>query len=152
MSFYLYRIFRGEETLYIGKGTGRRLAKQKSRFQADGEIVAYYDDEREAYREEIKLIAAHQPPLNKHPGGQGGRAGLWHRRELPNGFTEEGLPLAAPFLARLLNIWRNDRTLDGILPVVGAYIKAHGEEAITEAVVPYLRRLIRNDLALESKP
>jgi hypothetical protein len=129
MSFYLYRIFQGEETLYIGKGSGYRLSHQKRRFQADGEIIVDgIESEADAYRQERALIALHKPPLNKHVGGNGGWSGVSRNwAEAPNG-------------------------LNGILSILGAYIKAHGEEVITEAVVPHLRRLIRNDLALESKP
>lgn len=153
MSFYLYRIYRDDLTLYVGKGSGARLAKQKRRFDAEGEVIANYDDEAEAYREEIKLIAALNPLLNKHPGGNGGRSGLWrHPRTLPNGFTPEGLKLAAPQLARLLAAWSRDNSLVGLLGIVRAYINAHGLMAIAEAVGPHLRRLLRNDLALENKP
>jgi len=154
MSFYLYRIHRDGETLYIGKGSGRRLAHQKRRFDADGEIlVDGIQDEAEAYRRERALIAEFNPPLNKHPGGNGGWSGLApNYANMPNGLTPEGLPKAAPILAQLINIWRRDQSLNGLLSIMGAYIKAHGEQTFTDAVVPHLRRLIRNDLALESKP
>jgi hypothetical protein len=154
MSFYLYRIFQGEETLYIGKGSGYRLSHQKRRFRADGEIIVDgIESETDAYRQERALIALHKPPLNKHVGGNGGWSGVSRNwAEAPNGLTPEGLAGAAPIVARLINIWRKDQSLNGILSILGAYIKVHGEDVFTEAVVPHLRRLIRNDLALESKP
>ena len=42
--FYVYRIL-GEmgETVYIGKGTGRRLEAQKRRFMSDGEIMRSFN-------------------------------------------------------------------------------------------------------------
>lgn len=72
-TFYVYRIL-GEqgETVYIGKGTGRRLAKQKRRFMAGGEIIAEFASERAAFRHEKQLIAKECPPLNRCGGGGGG--------------------------------------------------------------------------------
>ena len=152
MDFYLYRIFDGEQTLYIGKGSGSRLARQKRRFQVAGEIIARFADEDEAYAEERRLISLHKPPFNKHPGGMGGRYGAQTRKELPSGLTPEGLPIAAPYVARLLVTWSRDQSLVGILSVLGAYIKAHGLDAIEQAVLPYMKRLLGKGLALEIKP
>lgn len=75
-TFYVYRIL-GEqgETVYIGKGTGRRLQQQKRRFQADGEVLRWCRTEDSAYRCERELIAHYNPPLNKSPGGNGSRYG-----------------------------------------------------------------------------
>lgn len=144
MKFYVYRIFNAEGLLYIGKGSGARLRKQKRSFGADGEIIQRFELEADAYAEEVRLIALHRPPLNRHPGGQGGRAGVYYGRpELPNGLTPEGLSAAAPYLARLLLVWGRDNTLGGLLGILGAYIAAHGEKAIETAVVPHLRRLLR---------
>jgi len=74
--FYLYRIL-GEmgETVYIGKGTGSRLAQQMRRFQSDGEIIERHSSEDKAYERERELIALHNPPLNVSRGGLGGRYG-----------------------------------------------------------------------------
>ncbi|MEZ0064020.1 hypothetical protein ABIF26_009582 [Bradyrhizobium elkanii] len=72
--FYVYRIFDGFETVYIGKGSGRRLASQKSKFGLAGEIIARFKSERDAYAFEIKMIAQLMPTANKHPGGNGSRA------------------------------------------------------------------------------
>lgn len=71
--FYVYRIFDGFETVYIGKGSGRRLTSQKSKFGLPGEIIAWFDKERDAYAHEIKMIAELKPTENKHPGGNGSR-------------------------------------------------------------------------------
>ena len=144
MKFYVYRIFNAEGLLYIGKGSGHRLRKQKRSFGADGEIIRHFEFEDDAYAEEVRLIALHSPPLNRHPGGQGGRAGVYFGRPaLPNGLTPEGLPTAAPYLARLLLLWERDNTLGGLLSILGAYVAAHGQEAIETAVVPHLRRMLR---------
>ncbi len=76
MQFYIYRIL-GEmgETLYIGKGTGRRLSQQKRRFAADGEVMEWLKSEKAAYRRERELIAEYNPPLNKSTGGNGSNFG-----------------------------------------------------------------------------
>lgn len=149
--FYLYRIFYDDMTLYIGKGTGKRLSDQKRAFGVSGEIIAYFDDEREAYREEKRLIAEHEPPLNRIPGGTGGWSSVGDLRDAPNGLTPEGLGYAAPHLARLLIIWKCDQRLGGILKILGAFVDAHGLEKIEAAVVPHMRRLLFNNLATENK-
>lgn len=148
--FYVYRIFSDDKTLYVGKGSGPRLSKQKSKFGASGEIVAFYEDEEEAYAAEVALIAELSPPFNIHPGGNGPRGSL--AKVLPHGFTPEGLVAAAPSLAKILRTWSRDNSLTGLLNIFGAYIKAHGEEAVQSAVLPHLRRFVFNDLALENKP
>ncbi len=150
--FYLYRLFHEDMTLYIGKGCGNRLSKQKRSFGVSGEIIAYFDRETEAYAEEKRLIALHEPPLNRHPGGCGGWSVVQNVSELPNGLTEEGLRHAAPHLARLLLAWARGPKLIGILNILGAYISAHGLERIESAVVPHIRLLAFNNLALESRP
>jgi hypothetical protein len=71
--FYVYRIFDGFETVYIGKGSGRRLSSQKSKFKLPGEIIARFKKERDAYAYEIKMIDELMPTANKHPGGNGSR-------------------------------------------------------------------------------
>lgn len=74
--FYVYRIFgAGGETIYIGKGSGRRLQQQKRRFGADGEIMQRLKTENAAYRYEREMIAKFKPPLNKSTGGNGSRYG-----------------------------------------------------------------------------
>jgi hypothetical protein len=71
--FYVYRIFDGHETVYIGKGSGRRLANQRRKFGLPGEIVASFAKESDAYAHEIKMISELMPTANKHPGGNGSR-------------------------------------------------------------------------------
>lgn len=72
--FYVYRIFgKAGETLYVGKGSSARLQAQKRRFGAEGEIVARFKREADAYAFEVRLIAEMSPALNKHPGGNGPR-------------------------------------------------------------------------------
>ena len=38
-SCYVYRIFDGPVTVYVGKGSGRRLAAQKAKFRLEGEVL-----------------------------------------------------------------------------------------------------------------
>lgn len=78
--FYVYRIL-GErgETVYIGKGTGYRLTKQKRRFKSDGEVIAEFASERAAFAYEKRLIAKENPPLNRCAGGSGGIYGRQSR-------------------------------------------------------------------------
>ena len=71
--FYVYRIFDGFETVYVGKGSGRRLCSQKSKFGLDGEIICRFKSERAAYAHEIKMIAELRPTANRHPGGCGSK-------------------------------------------------------------------------------
>lgn len=134
--FYLYRIFYGDVTLYVGKGSGQRLQHQKRSFTAQGEIVAQFADENAAYRAEMALIKKLDPPLNRHVGGLGGRFG--QRVAIPNGLSPEGLRHAAPHLARLVSRMRE---FPDLLHILRAYLEAHGLEALTEAVVPHLRAM-----------
>lgn len=86
--FYVYRIL-GEmgETVYIGKGCGRRLQQQKRRFMSDGEILEYCKTDKRAFRRERELIAQHNPPLNQIAGGGGAVAK--HKAKLPLWFRKE---------------------------------------------------------------
>lgn len=92
-AFYVYRIL-GEmgETVYIGKGCGRRLHNQKRRFKSDGEILEYCSTDKRAFRRERELISQFSPPLNKSPGGNGSTRGT------PN----SGLPPLYTGLAKLI--------------------------------------------------
>lgn len=74
-AFYVYRIFDLTETVYIGKGSGRRFQAQKRKFARDGEIMAYFDKEFQAFAYEIEMIAKFKPSQNKHKGGIGGNLG-----------------------------------------------------------------------------
>lgn len=71
LRFYVYRIFDLGGTIYVGKGSGRRLQNQIRRFGALGEVVKYFKAERDAYHFERKLIAQLKPVRNKCAGGGG---------------------------------------------------------------------------------
>lgn len=71
--FYVYRIFDGFETVYVGKGSGRRLAAQKRKFGCDGEIIEACKSDDHAFKREIYWIEQLKPSENKNPGGLGGR-------------------------------------------------------------------------------
>lgn len=73
--YYVYRLFDGDKTLYIGKGSGPRLAVQINNFGCQGEILEQFSSESDAYAAEVRLIEQHSPPHNKNPGG-GGNAQL----------------------------------------------------------------------------
>lgn len=91
--FYVYRIL-GEmgETVYIGKGCGRRLHNQKRRFMSDGEIMERLSTDKQAFRRERELIAQYNPPLNKSTGGNGATRGM----------KRDGLPPLYASLAKLI--------------------------------------------------
>lgn len=152
-SFYIYAFFDGAQTLYVGKGTGRRLQKQEKRFGIPGKIVEWVDSEEAAYKREKHWISELRPTENRDAGGRGGWSTKGPHAELdfPNGLTPEGLAHAAPFIAKLLLIWKRDKSLAGILNILGAYIPAHGLEKMSEAVLPHLHNLLIKDLAAENK-
>jgi hypothetical protein len=80
--FYVYRLYGPDgATEYIGKGSGYRLTAQKRNKGLDGEIVAMFFKEADAYAYEVERIAADKPTLNRHPGGNGSKA--IKRRALP---------------------------------------------------------------------
>lgn len=105
--FYVYRIL-GEmgETVYIGKGCGRRLQQQKRRFMSDGEILEYSKTDKQAFRRERELIAQYNPPLNKSPGGNGSVRGT----------SNNGLPPLYASLAKLI------RRMNGLESSVREYL------------------------------
>jgi hypothetical protein len=72
--FYVYRLFDGDRTLYVGKGSRNRLTQQKRVHQCDGEILEGHRRERDAYKRERHFIATLKPERNKHPGGNGSTA------------------------------------------------------------------------------
>lgn len=73
--FYVYHLVDGVGDIqYIGKGSGKRLVSQKSKHQLFGYVAERFNSERQAYKAEIEHIARHNPPLNKHPGGNGSKA------------------------------------------------------------------------------
>lgn len=72
--FYVYRIFDGYETVYVGKGSGRRLQSQMRKFGMDGHILEECGSDDDAFARERHWIARLMPTANKCPGGNGGRA------------------------------------------------------------------------------
>lgn len=106
-SFYVYRIL-GEmgETVYIGKGCGRRLHNQKRRFMSDGEVLEWCSTDKQAFKRERALIAQYNPPLNKSTGGNGATRGM----------KVDGLPPLYAGLAKLI------RRLGGLEASVREYL------------------------------
>jgi hypothetical protein len=68
---YVYRIFDGHETIYIGKGTGRRLAAQIRRFDASGEKLEECLSDADAFKRERHWISVLMPIENRNGGGSG---------------------------------------------------------------------------------
>lgn len=68
---YVYALTKDGQILYIGKGTSRRLAQQRTNFGLDGHELARFKTEQDAYNFERIAISHHNPWLNKHPGGNG---------------------------------------------------------------------------------
>lgn len=71
---YVYRIFDGAVTVYVGKGSGRRLRQQERRFGLPGEILERFDCDDKAFKRERELIASLRPTENVSLGGSGGRS------------------------------------------------------------------------------
>lgn len=71
--FYVYRIFDGMETVYVGKGSGRRLQSQIRNFSLPGEVVEICKSDDDAFAREIHWISVLRPTANKAGGGNGGR-------------------------------------------------------------------------------
>ncbi len=57
----------------MGKGSGRRLTNQKSRFRLPGEIIETCRSDDHAFERERYWIATLMPTANISPGGVGGR-------------------------------------------------------------------------------
>ncbi len=70
---YVYRIFDGAVSVYVGKGSGRRLQCQKVKFGLPGEILEEFSSEQKAFDRERFWIAELKPTENKCAGGNGGR-------------------------------------------------------------------------------
>lgn len=72
--FYVYRVSDDAgQSLYIGKGFGRRARCQQTRFGRPVEIVERFKSEDAAYKRERELIALESPVFNKAKGGNGSR-------------------------------------------------------------------------------
>lgn len=71
--FYVYRIFDGYETVYVGKGSGRRLQSQMRYFSMSGEVLEHCTSDDHAFEREIHWIACLKPTANKLSGGNGNR-------------------------------------------------------------------------------
>jgi len=103
--FYVYRIFEGVHTLYVGKGSGKRLANQKRRFRSDGEIIEWCRTEDKAFEREVHWIAELMPTENVLAGGNGGRVKRKKRQPAFLSEIEKAGPrrYAARFLLTKLN-------------------------------------------------
>jgi len=133
--FYVYRIL-GEmgETVYIGKGYGRRLHNQKRRFMSDGEVIEWCSTDKQAFRRERELIAEHNPPLNKSRGGNGSVRGT----------AGQNLPSLYEGVAKII------RRLDGLeapvrsflLKLIGEVAESHGRDKLAAGLVPYNIKLL----------
>lgn len=71
-TFYVYQILDGLIPVYIGKGSGRRLANQKKLFGLEGNIIKEFASEKDAFRFERELISQYRPEHNRNAGGGGG--------------------------------------------------------------------------------
>jgi len=69
--FYVYVLGDVDEYMYIGKGSGRRLSKQKQKYNLDGFEYARFLKESDALLFEKNLIQEHSPKLNLCAGGGG---------------------------------------------------------------------------------
>ena len=87
-TYYVYRIFDGLQTLYVGKGSGRRLQAQIRRFRCAGEVVEHCTSDDHAFEREIHWIAELRPTENKLAGGNGGRCQPKKRPRLAKEFHE----------------------------------------------------------------
>lgn len=76
-AFYVYEILNADrDVIYVGKGSNSRMsASLRYREGTEAREVARFYDEEDAYDFEIERIAFINPILNKHAGGNGGRAG-----------------------------------------------------------------------------
>lgn len=117
------------ETVYIGKGCGRRLHNQKRRFMSDGEILEYCRTDKQAFRRERALIAQYNPPLNKSPGGNGSVRGV----------KIDSVRAMYAGIARIV------RCLDGLETSVKEFLKnmiseiaeSHGHSKLAAGLRPY---------------
>lgn len=86
--FYVYRIFDGSVTVYVGKGSGGRFKRQQRRFRLDGEVLEWHHNEEAAYKAECVWIASLKPTDNLAAGGNGGRSVKKPKPRLHKAFAE----------------------------------------------------------------
>lgn len=141
-SFYVYRIL-GEmgETVYIGKGTGRRLEVQKRRFKSEGEIIRTFNKEDMAFRFEAKMIAKLNPPLNKVAGHGRGLLPIGpHRPYKPIDKTNEVFEVVARIVRTLRHKQRYHLNID-LRPSLERFVQAvaqkYGYEEFSKRLSPY---------------
>jgi len=103
--FYVYRLIAHcGAVVYVGKGSGSRLATQKRRHGLDGCEVARFKREADAYAFERQQIAELQPALNRCAGGNGGIS----KPKRPNWlFVMEKIGTRAYAARLLLAVWRS---------------------------------------------
>lgn len=85
---YVYRIVDGCETVYVGKGSGRRLEAQKRRFGLEGEIIERDLTDDDAFARERHWIKTLMPSANISPGGNGGRTVARRKPRLDKALAE----------------------------------------------------------------
>lgn len=104
--YYVYKFFRVDngETLYIGKGSGNRykvrcgrnkkLTEAFSKYDCQSEIIKYFENEKDAFLYEDKLISYYknlgQCTCNLHKGGAGGSGEYW-TDELRKEYSENNI-------------------------------------------------------------
>jgi hypothetical protein len=72
-SCYVYAIRDRDVVVYVGKGSGHRLATQQRRFGFPGDVLEECDGDTAAFKAERKWIAELQPQMNRCAGGNGNR-------------------------------------------------------------------------------
>jgi hypothetical protein len=107
--FYVYRIFDGFETVYVGKGSGRRLSNQKLSFRLDGEILEHCRSDDHAFERERHWISLLMPSENKNPGGFGGRVRPRRAPRLPKEYRDIEAVGSRRYVARFLLTKLNER-------------------------------------------
>jgi hypothetical protein len=112
--FYVYAAVEADGSFaYVGKGSGNRYKAQQRRFKLPVHILSWHEIEQNAFDEEVRLIAKHNPVFNKHPGGQGGRSRNAYLADITRIGTREYarrllLRFGRPFLdKKTLNLLQN---------------------------------------------
>ncbi len=71
--WFVYKIVRDGEIVYIGKGAGYRHRASAKKHDGVSEIVVHFPKEQEAFEFEKLLIAEIRPACNRSAGGDGGQ-------------------------------------------------------------------------------